>query len=46
MGLRTQNDKATQGETAFMMASTMIALEDGAVPVTVRNFAKPKTKTE
>ena len=42
MGVRTQNDPVTSGERAFMLASTQKALEEGAVPVTVRNFGKPK----
>ena len=40
MGIRTHNERPAFGETAFMLASTELALETGAVPVTVRNFAK------
>ena len=39
MGLRTINDPVPEGERIFMMASDTKALEDGDVPVTVRNFS-------
>ena len=39
LGLRTVSDPVTPGERAFMMASDLIAIEDGFVPVKVSNFA-------
>ena len=44
MGLRTRNDPVTDGERAFMLASIKIALEEGDVPVKVRNLGKPKSQ--
>lgn len=44
MGLRTRNDLIPQGERAFILASTMKALEDGDTPVKVRHFAGGKSK--
>ena len=46
MGIRSAEEKVSEGERAFMLASTRIALEEGAVPVTVRNFSKPKDKKQ
>ena len=40
MGLRTENDPVTDGERAFMLASTKKALMDGDTPIKVRNFTK------
>ena len=45
MGFRTQNDPIPDGERAFMLASTKKAIKDADVPVTVRNFSKPKKDT-
>lgn len=39
LGLRTINDPVTLGERTFMMASDLLAIEDGFVPVKVSNFA-------
>ena len=39
MGLRTIHDPVPEGERIFMMASDQKAMEDGDVPVTVRNFS-------
>ena len=39
LGLRTGNEPVTPGERAFMMASDLLAIEDGFVPVKVSNFA-------
>lgn len=39
MGLRTSNEVVTEGERAFMLASTMTAVEDGDTPVKIRNFS-------
>ena len=46
MGLRTANDLIPPGERDFMIASTQKAMEEGMVPVTVRNFMKPKKNEE
>lgn len=44
MGLRTRNDKITDGERAFIFASIQKANEEGEIPVTVRNLdTKKKT---
>lgn len=40
MGFRTINDPIPEGERVFMMASDMLALEEGDVPVKVNNFMK------
>lgn len=45
MGLRTRNDLITPGERSFILASTYVAMEDGDVPVKVRNLIK-KNPTE
>lgn len=42
MGLRTPNDPVTDGERAFMLASTKKALMEKDVPVKVRNFSSKK----
>ena len=42
MGYRTQNDPVTEGERAFMLASTMLALEDGETPVKIKHFSNKK----
>lgn len=44
MGLRTRNDRIPSGERAFILASTMKALEEGDTPVKVRNFSAKKDK--
>lgn len=44
MGLRTRNDPIPEGERAFILASTRKALEEGDVPVKVRNFSSKKDK--
>ena len=44
MGLRTATDPIPEGERIFMMASDIKALEDGDVPVKVRNFGKKEEK--
>lgn len=46
MGLRTRNDKIPEGERAFILASTMKALEDGDTPVKLRNFGSNKKKEQ
>lgn len=43
MGVRTHNDPISEGERAFILASTFVALEDGDTPVKIRNLVK-KTK--
>lgn len=45
MGFRTINDPIPDGERAFMLASTKKAMKESDVPVTVRNFSKPKKGT-
>ena len=40
MGLRTPNDPVTDGERAFMLASTKKAITEGDTPVKIRNFTK------
>lgn len=42
MGLRTRNDKIPRGERSFIFASIRKAVEDGDIPVKVRNIAKPQ----
>ena len=42
MGLRTEKDKISDGERAFMLASTKIALTEGDTPVKLRNLAGKK----
>lgn len=44
MGLRTRNDRIPQGERAFILASTRVALEDGDTPVKIRNLVKKTTE--
>lgn len=39
MGIRTRNEPVTIGERAFMIASTLKAMEEGDTPVKVRNFS-------
>lgn len=45
MGLRTRNDRIPAGERAFILASIKKALQEGDVPVKIRNFGNKK-KTE
>ena len=42
MGLRTRNDPVTEGERAFMLASTKKAIMESDLPVKVRNFSSKK----
>lgn len=42
MGLRTRNELVSEGERAFIFASTRKAIEEGGTPVKVQNFTKPK----
>lgn len=42
LGLRSQSDPAPPGETTFVLASTALALEEGDVPLKVRNFPMKK----
>lgn len=42
LGLRSQSDPALPGETTFVLASTSIALDEGDVPIKVRNFPMKK----
>lgn len=42
MGLRTHNEPVTEGERAFMLASTKKAIMESDVPVKVRNFSSNK----
>lgn len=42
MGFRTCNDPISEGERAFILASTMLALEEGYVPVKVQHFSSKK----
>lgn len=44
MGLRTRNDPVTEGERAFMLASTKKAVLEGDMPVKLRNFSGKKDK--
>ena len=44
MGLRTPNEPVTEGERAFMLASTKKALMDGDTPVKIRNFSSKNNK--
>lgn len=46
MGIRTRNDKITEGERAFILASTRKALEEGDTPVKIRNFSSKKKEKE
>ncbi len=43
MGVRGANEPVTEGERAFLFASTRKALEDGWMPVKISNFGKEKT---
>ena len=42
MGLRTRNEPVTEGERAFMLASTKKAIMEGETPVKIRNFSSSK----
>ena len=42
LGLRSQSDPALPGETIFVLASTSIALDEGDIPIKVRNFPMKK----
>ena len=40
MGIAAANDPISEGTRAFMIAADKKAIEDGNIPVRVRNFAK------
>lgn len=40
MGLRTHDEPIPEGERVFMQASDRKAMEDGDVPVKIRNFSE------
>lgn len=42
MGLRTHNEPVTTGERAFVLASTITAIEEGDTPIKLRNFSSKK----
>lgn len=42
MGLRSPNDKISDGERAFILASTKKALKEGDTPIRIRHFSKQK----
>lgn len=42
MGFRTPSEPIPDGERAFMLASTRYAIEEGDLPVKVKNFGKTK----
>lgn len=44
MGLRDRNDRISDGERAFILASTKKAITDGDVPIKLRNFSSNKDK--
>ena len=44
MGIRTVSEPVTSGERAFMMASDLVAIDSGYVPVKVSNFAGREEK--
>ena len=44
MGLRTENEPITKGERAFIIGSTLYALENGDSPVKVRNLVNTEEK--
>ena len=46
MGLRTRNDLIPDGERAFMLASIKKALQEGDIPLKMRNFSDGKKKKE
>ena len=46
MGLRTRNDPIPDGERAFMLASIKKALQEGDMPLKMRNFSDGKKKKE
>ena len=46
MGFRTQNDPIPEGERVFMMASDIKAIEDGDIPIRVKNFSGGKKDGE
>lgn len=46
MGLRTINDPIPEGERVFMIASDVKAMEDGDIPVKLRNFGGGKRDGE
>lgn len=42
MGLRTRNEVIPEGERAFIIASTIKALEEGDTPVKIKHFGSKK----
>lgn len=46
MGLRGPDDSIPAGERSFLLASTKKALEDGDVPVKIKNFKSEKDKNK
>lgn len=42
MGYRTHNDPIPEGERAFLLASTILASEQGDTPVKIKHFSKKK----
>ena len=42
MGLRSRTDPILEGERAFILASTRLALKEGYTPVKINNFGKKK----
>lgn len=46
LGLRAPSDMILPGERTFALASTKKSLEEGDIPVKIRNFSKPQPKKE
>jgi len=46
MGFRGRAEPIPSGERAFILASTMKALEEGSTPVKVNNFSKKKATVQ
>lgn len=44
MGIRTQNEPVTEGERAFIIASTKKAYLEGDTPIHLKHFSKDKEK--
>lgn len=45
MGLRTAKDLILPGEQAFMMASDLLACEEGYLPVIINSFKNEEEET-